>query len=71
MATKNETSIKNKSEDMMTKEEVVEMLREMQQKVGKCHGFITGHVSQAWVVKDLLGEKIKELGGGDTILEVQ
>lgn len=27
MATKNETSIKNKNEDMMTKEEVVEMLR--------------------------------------------
>ncbi len=71
MATKNETNIKNKSEDMMTKEEVVEMLREMQQKVGKCRGFIAGQVSQAWVVKDLLGEKIKELGGGDTILEVQ
>ena len=71
MATENETSIKNKGEDMMTKEEVVEMLREMQQKVGKCHGFIVGQVSQAWVVKDLLGEKIKELGGGDTILKVQ
>ena len=46
-----------------TREEVIQMLQEMQQSTCKCVGFIHGMVSQLWVVRDLLGEKITELGG--------
>lgn len=47
----------------MENQEVVEMLKEMQIKAAKCTGFFAGHVTQAWVIKDLLGKKIEELGG--------
>ena len=46
-----------------TREEVVEMLREMQMEAAKCQGFVVGHVTQLWVIKDMLGERIEELGG--------
>lgn len=49
--------------DTYTKEEVIQMLREMQHETCQCVGFIQGTVSQLWVIKDLLGEKITELGG--------
>lgn len=49
--------------DVYTREEVIRMLQEMQQETCKCVGFIKGMVSQLWVIKDLLGEKITELGG--------
>lgn len=49
--------------EVMTKEQVVEMLRDMQRETCETQGFIVGHVSQLWVVKDLLGKKIEELGG--------
>lgn len=49
--------------DSLTKEEVIEMLREMQDKTAKTQGFIVGQVSQLWVIQTLLGTKIKELGG--------
>lgn len=39
------------------------MLKEMQVETAKCTGFFAGHVTQAWVIRDLLGKKIKELGG--------
>ena len=48
---------------VFTKEEVIEMLREMQTKTAKCRGFFAGHVTQMWVIRDMLGKKIEELGG--------
>lgn len=47
----------------MENQEIIEMLKEMQIKTAKCNGFFAGHVTQAWVIKDLLGKKIEELGG--------
>ena len=49
--------------DIYTKEEVIEMLKEMQMETFKCVGFIAGMVTQAWVIKDMLGKRIEELGG--------
>lgn len=49
--------------ETFTKEEVVEMLKQMQIKTAGCQGFIVGTVSQAWVIEDLLGKEIKKLGG--------
>ena len=49
--------------DTYTREEIIQMLQEMQQEAYDCIGFIKGMVSQLWVVRDLLGEKITELGG--------
>lgn len=40
--------------DSLTKEEVIEMLREMQDKTAKTQGFIVGQVSQLWVIQTLL-----------------
>lgn len=48
---------------MYTREEVCKMLKEMQVEALKCNGLIVGHVSQVWVVDQLLGQKIKALGG--------
>ena len=49
--------------DMISKTEVIQMLRQMQIDSAKCCGFFVGHVTQLWVIKDLLGDKIHELGG--------
>lgn len=49
--------------DTYTREEVITMFREMQQETINCVGFIRGTVTQLWVVKDLLGERIEKLGG--------
>ncbi len=46
-----------------TREEVIEMLIEMQIKAAKTQGFIIGNLPTLFVVKTLLGEKIEELGG--------
>ncbi len=46
-----------------TREEVIEMLKEMQIKAAKTQGFIVGNIPTLFVVKTLLGEKIEELGG--------
>ena len=47
----------------MENEEIIEMLKQMQIETAKCVGFIYGTVTQAWVISELLGKKIKELGG--------
>lgn len=47
----------------MENKEVIEMLKQMQIDTAKCVGFVAGTVTQSWVISDLLGEKIKELGG--------
>lgn len=49
--------------DTYTIEEVIEMLKEMQMETFKCVGFIVGMVTQGWVIKDMLGKRIEELGG--------
>ena len=49
--------------DTYIKEEVIEMLREMQQETCDCIGFIVGTVFQLWVVDELLGKRISDLGG--------
>lgn len=49
-------------QDTFTKEEVVMMLRDMQVEAAKCTGFIIGMVTQLWVVKELLGDRLKKLG---------
>lgn len=43
--------------------EVVRMLKEMQVSAAKCCGFIAGMVTQAWVIRDMLGNAIEKLGG--------
>ncbi len=47
----------------MTNLEVIEMLKEMQEKTASTNGFFIGHVTQLWVIKELLGSKIAELEG--------
>lgn len=52
-----------KDKETYTKEEVIEMLKDMQRKVCYSNGLIYGHVTQMWVIKDLLGDRIEQLGG--------
>lgn len=53
----------------MENQEIIEMLKEMQLQTAKCNGFFAGHVTQAWVIKDLLGKKIEELGGKPYVIK--
>lgn len=54
---------------VFTKEEVVEMLQEMQKEAAKCVGFFAGHVTQLWVIRDMLGKRIETLGGKSIDIE--
>lgn len=47
----------------METRELINMLKEMQVKTARTNGFFAGHVSQAWVIQDLLGKQIEQLGG--------
>ena len=47
---------------IFTKEEVCEMLREMQMETVRCQGFIIGHVTQLWVIREMLGKRLEKLG---------
>ena len=49
--------------EMYTREEVIEMLKQMQRETANCTGFFAGHVTQLWVIKDMLGKRIEDLGG--------
>lgn len=53
----------NSDAEYIRKLDVIAMLKEMQIDAAKCNGFIAGMVAQAWVIQNLLGEKIKSLGG--------
>ena len=53
----------SKKEDTFTRQEVIEMLREMQEESIHTVGFINGHLAQLWVVRDLIGKRIKKLDG--------
>lgn len=55
-------------EEMIRKKDVIKMLREMQINVANCHCLIAGFCTQSWVISELLGDKIKSLGGGDTVV---
>lgn len=52
-----------KQKETYTREEVIEMLKQMQRETAKCNGFFAGHVTQMWVIKSMLGERIEALGG--------
>lgn len=56
-------------EEYIRKSDVIAMLKEMQIDAAKCNGFIAGMVAQAWVIRDLLGEKIKDLGGTPYVIK--
>lgn len=51
------------NKETYTKGEVIEMLQGMQQKSLQTQGFIVGHLSTLWIVRDLIGQQIKEIGG--------
>lgn len=48
-----------------TRDEVIEMLQEMQKESVKTQGFIAGHLTQLWVIRDLIGKRIHEIGGDE------
>lgn len=56
---------------MFTKEEVVERLQEMQKETAKCQVFFAGHVTQLWVIKDMLGKRIEMLGGKSIDIKIE
>lgn len=60
-----------KEKQTYTKEEVIEMLREMQMETAKCQGFFAGHVTQLWVIKNMLGERIEALGGNSIEITIK
>lgn len=53
------------NKEMYTKEEVIALLQEMQEEALHTQGFVIGHVTQIWVVSDLIGKRIKNLGGNE------
>lgn len=64
--------MKNKTiKESYSKDEVIEMLRQMQKETANCYSFIVGTVTQAWVIKDMLGKRIEALGGGKTTLNIE
>lgn len=60
-----------KNKEMYTRDEVIEMLREMQAEAVQTRGFVIGHVTQLWVVSDLIGNRIKALGGEEVPYTVE
>lgn len=60
-----------KNKETYTKDEVIEMLQGMQQSAITTQGFIAGHLTTLWVVRDLIGEQIKELGGEEIAYKVK
>ena len=56
--------------DTYTKEEVIEMLKEMQMETYKCVGFVVGMVTQSQVIKNMLGKRIVQLSDGTSEAEV-
>lgn len=57
------------NKEMYTKQEVVEMLKDMQRETGECVGFFVGQVSQLWVIKDLIEKRLNDMG--ETGVEVR
>lgn len=57
------------NKEMYTKQEVVEMLKDMQRETGECVGFFVGQVSQLWVIKDLIEKRLNDMG--ETVLKYE
>ena len=57
------------NKEMYTKQEVVEMLKDMQRETSECVGFFVGQVSQLWVIKDLIEKRLNDMG--ETGVEVR
>ena len=60
-----------KNKETYTKDEVIEMLQGMQQSAINTQGFIAGNLANLWVVRDLIGDQIKELGGEEIAYKVK
>lgn len=54
-----------KNKEMYSRNEVIEMLQDMQKQSLNTQGFYVGHLTTLWVVRDLIGQKIKEIGGDE------
>ena len=48
----------------MKNSDVINMLKEMLEETAHTMGFFVGHVTHAWVINELLGNKIAELEEG-------
>ena len=59
------------AKEIYPKEEVIALLKEMQGEAAKCQGFIVGHVTQLWVIQDMLGKRIHALGGEGIKVEIR
>ena len=59
------------NKELYTKKEVINLLKEMQEEALHTQGFVIGHVTQIWVVSELLGERIKKLGGEEVPYKVK
>lgn len=55
--------------DTYTRQEVYDMLVQMQREVATTQGFFAGHVTQLWVIKEMIEPRIRDLGGeGITVI---
>lgn len=60
-----------KNKEVYSRNEVIEMLQDMQRESIETQGFVIGHLSKLWVVRDLIGQKIKEMGGDEVPYTVE
>ena len=59
------------NKEIYTREEVINILQDMQKETCSCVGFIAGMVSQLWVVKDLIGKRLEDMGSESIPYKVQ
>ena len=50
------------NKEIYSRDEVIKMLQEMQKESIKTQGFIVGYLTQLWVIRDLIGKRIHEIG---------
>ena len=59
------------NKEIYTREEIINILHDMQKETCSCVGFIAGTVSQLWVVKDLIGKRLEDMGSESIPYKVQ
>ena len=59
------------NKEIYTREEVINALHDMQKEACNCVGFIAGTVSQLWVVKDLIGKRLEDMGSESIPYEIK
>ena len=59
------------NKEVYTIEEVIKILQDMQKETVNCVGFIAGTVTQLWVIKDLIGKRLEDMGGESIPYEVR